>query len=394
MRLRVIRRMLLLFVSLVCGCSNDHSQPTTPSASTVTILVDRNNPNAVAAPCGSTDAVCASITDGLRSAEQVRDGIPTIVVKPGIYDAEPAYPIKITFPVILKSDTAMLTNYAISGETPPVTLMIPAETDGMLIMSNDVTIEGLLFDYGGSTRHPTAIQVADRGHLTMRSTQIRLRSGRGYTLEIKKNSHATIEQSILGETVIDSAGHLTIRDSAVQGSEISISGGSLVLHRNTIEATITEWDSSYDGDGITVQTEIAYNTIFGRMLLTDGKILLKGNSIPSNDSFCTSGIGCTSKRDSNILINIVTSRIPAVQVWAFKKSTQATFTDNMIKGSLGLMGPLSATLVSNRVGTVSCGYDPERGEPNIRTDGRNMLLDSTISLDCNGLPSEPGTNAF
>jgi len=376
---------------VTAGCHPDHSQPTSPQVSTVTILVDRNDPNAVTAPCGSAEAVCASITDGLRSAMQVSDGIPTIVIKPGTYDAEPAYPIEVVFPVILKSEFVSLTNHDVSGEAPPVTLVIPADTDGMLITSPDVTIEGVLLDNGGRT----AIQIADGGRLTMRNSHIRYRSGGGYTIvKVAEQSHVVIEWSTLGYGGIHSAGRLTICDSLVQ-AEIGISGGSLVLHRNTIESSINEWSATVD-----VRTELLHNTILARMILKDGEMTLVGNMIPVKDGGCTTGLGCAEWRIAerslrfSTIPRITTTPYAAVEIIASQKTTRVTLTDNFIQGSLWLSGPLSATLSQNRVGGFECIYVHERGKPDVKTDGTNTLLNPDTSLDCEGLSSEPGTMHF
>lgn len=379
-RLSLIRLMLLMSVLLTEGCDHDDSQPATPVLSTETILVDRNDPKAVAAPCGSTNAVCASITDGLRSAALVRDGIPMVFIKAGTYDAEPAYPIQVSSPVMLKAEPV------VSGQSWPVTLVIPTNSDGMLITAADVTLDGLLIESGAEYSMPTAIQIAESGRLTMRNTQLRLRSQLGNALDIKKHGQAVIQRSIIEGGDIDSSGDLTIQDSTIQASDksypsIDISGGSLVLHRNSLDASISEWGASVDG--VTVRTELEHNTILGGLLLVEGKITLIGNTILAKDAICTTGLGCTPVDE----INIISSRYPAVWI-RVGKSSHAEISDNMITGSLWLMGPLTATLSLNRVGAMSC-YDSQ-----VKTDGTNILLRPEGSVDCDGLPSQPGINPF
>jgi hypothetical protein len=101
------RSLLLIFGLLVMmlagSCGGDGDSPTSPDPTSV-VIVDKHNANATSPPCGTTDAVCGSITDGLTSAALLQVAIPTVLVKPGTYDAEPTYPLHIHIPVILKSE--------------------------------------------------------------------------------------------------------------------------------------------------------------------------------------------------------------------------------------------------------------------------------------------------
>lgn len=195
---RVVLIVGLLSMLFLGSCTDN---PTNPS-SDVVIIVDNQNPNTVRPPCGTEDAVCGTITDGLLSAARSKTGIPTILVKSGTYDAEPSYPIQIHIPVILKAEQAR--EVVISSSR---------------VTASDVTIEGVRIVSIG----------VDGGDVTLKNTSVK-----GGGLSVRKQGNIIVQNSRIevGSMYVDEGGTAIIEESELYGKIRS--DGCVTLNNSTI----------------------------------------------------------------------------------------------------------------------------------------------------------------
>ncbi len=310
--MRVLSICLVILV-LSGGC-HQHN-PTEPDPYKV-ILVDTKNPTALSPPCGTVEAVCGTITDGLISAALLQVATPTILVKSGIYDREPVYPLQLDFPVTLKSED----KYGAS---------LISATTALVVTSSEVRIEGFQITADGRDK-TTAIEV-NGGKVVLIETQIISHSLRGWSsgegllaigvtidnggyvslnnnqitangigvkvfngmaefdkshiaaeVRVFSGGHAKFEHNEIDSNVWVLGGEITLIDNVVTGCwgnpAISIiQGGYGTLRGNTIDGSI-----AVDDDG----TEIILtdNTIYGNIYAFVGaNLMLDGNTIRNED---------------------------------------------------------------------------------------------------------------
>ena len=361
-RLLVIGLLSTLFFG---SCADDSSNPSESSGnlpSEVTIIVDKNHANAGPAPCGTEDAVCESITAGLFSAAMVQDGIPTILIKAGSYDKEPAHPIQILMPVILKAELA---HEVVIGPDAAFVISTP-----------DVTLEGLTI----ASLSFEVIQIQARGYATLKDIHVEqpkqdISFGRCSSVKIQNGASAVIERSKL-YGIITSEGLLVVNDSIVSSI---CSSGSLHIKSNDVfdDTTIcTLNNNTFSGDvGVNIgweggaKVEFRGNTIDGHADIRGGEAILERNTI-------TEGI-CVSEATLNLTDNIIHN-------WKYQQ-----------RNALWLEYS-SATISRNRFGSefdggniIACGESAT-----IQSDGTNTLLNPNCWVDCDGLPLIPAEETF
>jgi len=370
----------ILFVGLLSmlffgSCTDESNSPTDPPSgdppSGVVIIVDKDHVNAVPAPCGTEDAVCESITDGLFSAAMSQNGIPTVLVRPGIYDKEPAYPIQIPVPVVLKAEQ--------------VHEAIIAPDGAFVIAASNVTVEGFKI----VSQSFEAVKILEGGHATLKNIYMekpnqQLSYRRCSSVVINKGATAVIERSELyGE--VASEGILTVNDSVISayGSIICSSYGSIeidgrdtldnatlgILNNNTLYGKV----EVYQGLKVEQKIELKGNTVYGVVDISGGKVNLDGNTF-------TEGISVNTDATINLSNNLIHNR---KNYFGHRQA-------------LDLGNPSTASISSNRfdsdvdgIDIITCGETTP-----IKSDGTNRLLNPNCWIVCDGLPFAPGSDPF
>jgi hypothetical protein len=320
--------------------------PTPRPVSDVVIIVDKNHANAVTAPCGTEDAVCQSITDGIFSATMYQDGVPTVLVRPGIYDQEPTYPIQVRVPVILKAERAH-------------EAIIASALDGALtIAASDVMVEGITI-LSHAWYASGIIAVSTGGHVTLSNVRLEIdvepESTCVRSVAVDKGAIAIIEFSEL-HSMIRSHGSLIMNDSILSQAYncpegLVIHGGLAVVNNNTLY-------DLYVSDGATA-IEFKRNMVSKRSEIYIKQAILEGNTFAEG-----------------------------LQV------SGGTLNDNLINNglSLGMTAFLSRNRFDSKVDGITLLECPE--EATIQTDETNRLLNPNCWIACDGLPLAPGSDPF
>ncbi len=336
-------------------------KPTPRPPSDVLIIVDKNYDDAIPAPCGTEQTVCKSISDGLFSAAKFQDGIPTVLVKPGIYDEEPAYPIHILVPVILKAEH--------SHETIVKT---PHQHRAFDIGASDVMIEGVKIISDGSP----VIKVSKEGYATLNSIRMEIDSPPTTcrdSVSVDEGAAAVIEHNELHSSV-SSSGRLTVNNSIIFpaygcSGEFRIWNGQAILKNNTLYSQ-SEYDVSLDMyQASKTNMEFQGNTVYGVAKIRTGNANLEGNTFARGIQLS----GATVTLRDNLIHNISYGRYNALRVEDSTVSISSNRLDSELDGT---------NIIECEEGTV------------IQSDGTNSLLNPNCMIACEGLPSTPGAELF
>ena len=323
----------ILSIVILSSCNNGGSSPSGPETpSGPTIIIEKDSPNAVAPPCGSAEAVCGSITDGLISASQLQDdGIPTVLLKAGNYDAEANYPIHIRFPVRLKSEEDEQASIAF-------------EKDGILLEVNasNVTLEGIVLNQGG-------IRLGENSGLTIRRSRIFW-------------SQAILSGAPVVNTSYEDGVSVNIEDCDLYGSIVA---DTLTITNTKIAGNVLQ--PYYQGESSLIKN----CEIDGFIQLAGGPGELRENQIIASGQ----AVQLYSTAKARLYDNTITSGNSALFV-----------RDD--EGEAFISGNRFNTTTSGAT-AIECLYSGT-----VTTDGTNRLLNPNVWLKCNGLPSAPGSNSF
>ena len=393
---KLYRRLLLpgIFILLVTGgCNSDSGQsnhnPTNPSDTV--IIVDKHNPNAVRPPCGTEDAVCGTVTDGILSAARLGVGIPTILIKSGIYDAEPHYPVQIPMAVNIEAERAgeatisgpsrsSLIFETLSLSASNITLKdikIVSETERIInVVGENVLLKGLIVEGGPYSE----VGIYVEGTVSVQNSQTTA------GIEIDKKGIAIIEECELDDGAY-SAGYLTLKNSVIHEG-LSASSGKTVIKNSTLydgvyqyEAQIELSDTIIYGDIETWEGEAVFknNRIEGQLYLVRARVTLEGNTIfwTPEDKTDLSDEGAIYGGGSETFVKLIDNTVVSEGV------------------VLQLINNARASISRNRFDStmerfvISC----EEGV-SIKSDGTNKLLNPERQVGCGDLPEFPGTEFF
>jgi hypothetical protein len=369
--------LIFFFLCLFVGCHGDRDNSTNPDLyelSDIVIIVDNQNPHAVRPPCGTTTAVCGTITDGLLSAREFRNGVPTVLVKPGTYNMEPNYPIQIATPVFLKSEKPF--GAIIREPTGSQSYIDYASSSAfeINIRSAGVTIEGFTIING-------KIHVVERGNATISESRVELEPPCGIAIAVASQGRARIVHN------------------EIQGT-IEVYGEGSMLQNNTISSACSNWISTmvspppHYGSTLllySTQSIITNNTITGNLLQSrEAQTEFTENTIYGHVSM----LGGVASFANNLIIK---NDYTGISV----NSGQLTLTANTFVAGNNyypalLLGKLSTVSISkNRFDSEARGIAIITCEDHLSliTDGTNTLLND-YWIACNGLPLAPGRNPF
>ena len=358
---KVLYIVLGIFCSLLfAACSNDSSSPSSPNGgmSDVVILVDKNDPDAMQAPCGTDGSVCQNIIEGLLSAREIPDGIPTLLVKSGVYDESVPPPLYYENPRLLIATPVYLKAENSSGTS--------IRNVDVFITVPNVTVENFHFNMA-------PITVEDGGGASLRNCRFEgTPSNRMSILEAVGDGSSLLVENCEIDGYIDSYRNTSIRvtNSTLSSTYISImSDGSLT--NNEIYG-----DVQLVGIPTTSNTTVQNNTIHGELQVLGGIAEISGNTIYGDSDPEGGGVRVSSARDVEIRL-----------------------TNNTIWGdefALYLYDVPKAFISQNRFNSQEAGISIIQCEEpvNIESDGSNQLLKAGFRIDCDDLPQTPGTDLF
>ena len=374
----------ILALCLCAGCQSDgdDDSPVFPKPTyelnNVEIIVDKQNPNVAPPPCGTEGSVCGTITDGLLSAAYHQDGVPTILVKSGIYNQEPAYPLQITLPVFLKSE-----------KTLGATILASDTYSSIEVLSAGVSLKGFSIK-GGSVR------VVEDGSVTIKESYIEGENSNpmcGEVIDVFDEGKAEIENSEIRGTIGAYGNLITLKNNTISSdcfgsaSKRTAHGTANVVmpspdfymytvilaSRSILKNNIINQSLIQRGN---VQIEFSGNTIYGYVEIEGGSVSFDNNIVGAED-FRNDYQGIyVDGGEIDLRNNTITAGNSSDPGLLLKNSSTAFLSNNRFHSQTG------------GIVIIKC-----EDSINMVTDGSNTLLhDSWIS--CDGLPLAPGKDPF